>query len=343
MAIFIPNHNIETNQSFGQVVSRVINEYINPELKRLNLKGFRSAGIEIFHDGSNKIYLDDDVVLILEFKNKKINPEDAGKEINVDLLNIKDVRWQDKKLSKDSAKILVIHFSKDWWILSADFNGINNLEKDFKVTTTHKVRGGGYLPLKMRRQEKRDFFEGWKTGLEKELPEMWKRYLTTTQKFRGVMVYDGNYFDLFFHAQELYVLGHYYASTIICRSAAEQALISILTKVGKGFEIYYPKKDGKKPLIKGIKDLVKTCRDVKLFRGKYPINSTSEKKLTEIASIANDLVHPKQDLNLSDFYKNNAIKCMDNLQYVIKKHLNFVKDTGKVSNYKISSSVKRLK
>lgn len=343
MAIFIPNHNIELNQSFGQVVNKVINEYINPELKRLNLNGFRSAGIEIFQDGSNKVYLDNDVELILEFKNKKILPEDNGKEINVDLLDIKNVEWKDKKLSKSSAKILVIHFSKDWWVWDADFNNITNLKENFKVTTNHKVRGGGHLPLQMRKQEKGDFFNGWKTGLEKELPAMWRRYLTTTQRLRGVMVYDGNYFDLFFHAQELYILGHYYASAIVCRSAAEQALISILTKVGKGFEIYYTKKEGKRPMIKGIKDLVKTCRDEKLFYGKYPINHTSEKKLTEIALIANDLVHPKQDLSLSDFYKNDALKCMDNLQYVIKKHLNFVKDTGQVSGYKISGSAKRLK
>jgi len=33
---------------------------------------------------------------------------------------------------------------------------------------------------------------------------------------------------------------------------------------------------------------------------------------------------------------------MDGLQYVIKNHLNFIKDTGTVSGYKISGSAKRL-
>jgi len=34
---------------------------------------------------------------------------------------------------------------------------------------------------------------------------------------------------------------------------------------------------------------------------------------------------------------------MDNLQYVVKNHLNFIKDTGVVSGYKITGSAKRLK
>ena len=172
---------------------------------------------------------------------------------------------------------------------------------------------------------------------------MWTRHITVSQRYRGAMVYDGNYFDLFYHAQKLYVLGYYYSSIVICRTAAEQALVRILLKVGKGFEIYYPKKKGGRLMIKGIRDLVKTCLDSKLFRGKYPINKTAEKKLNDIAVTANDLVHPKHDLDALNVYKSNALKCMDNLQYVIKNHLNFIKDTGTVSGYKISSSVKRLK
>lgn len=343
MAIFIPNENIEKNQSFGQAVNKAVREYIDPELKHLGLKDFSTAGIEILPDGTHKIYLDNNVQLLLEFKKRKFNPNDTGKPINVDLHEIKDVKWQDQKLNKNSAKILVIHFNKEWWIWDADFKRIEELEQKFKVTTTYKVRGGGYLPLEMRKQEKKEFFGGWRMGLEKELPAMWKRHITVSQRYRGAMVYDGNYFDLFSHAQELYVLGYYYSSIIVCRTAAEQALIRILLKIGNGFEIYYPKKKGGKPMIKGIKDLVKTCRDSKLFRSKYPINKTAGKKLAEIGVTANDLVHPKHDLDALDVYKGSALRCMDNLQYVIKNHLNFLKDTGKVSGYRISGQVKRLK
>ncbi|OGF74271.1 hypothetical protein A2W57_00755 [Candidatus Giovannonibacteria bacterium RIFCSPHIGHO2_02_43_16] len=343
MAVFIPNENIEKNQSFGQAVNKAVKEYIEPELKRLSLKGFSAAGIEILPDRKHKVYLDNNVQVMLEFKNRKVSPSDTGKAINVDLHEIEDVKWHDQKLSKNSAKILVIQFNKDWWIWDADFKKIGGLEEKFRITTTHKIRGGGYLPLEMRKQEKKEFLHGWRTGLEKELSAMWTRHITVSQRYRGVMVYDGNYFDLFTHAQELYVLGYYYSSIIVCRTAAEQALIRILLKVGKGFEIYYPKKKGRKPMIKGIIDLVKTCRDSKLFHGKYPINKTAEKKLNEIAVIANNLVHPKHDLDALDVYKDNTLKCMDNLQYVIKSHLNFIKDTGTVSGYKFSGSAKRLK
>lgn len=343
MAVFVQNENVKNNQSFGHVINRVNKEYIEPELKQRGLTDFSSAGIELLPEGKIKIYLNDEVQLLLEFKRGKVNPTDVGKPISVDLHEIKDIKWHDKKLNKDSAKILVVHFNKDWWIWDADFKNRKELEEKFKVSRTFKVRGGGYLPLNIRKQEKDEFVKGWRVGLEKELPAMWKKHVTVSQRYRGVMVYDGNYFDLFSHAQELYILGYYYASIVICRTAAEQALIHILSKVGKGFEIYYPKKNGRKRMIKGIRDLVKTCRDQKLFGRKFPINKRAESKLLKIAEIANDLVHPKSDLSSLDSYKNNALKCMDNLQYTIKKHLNFIKDTGVVSGYRFSGSAKRLK
>jgi len=343
MAIFVQNENVKNNQSFGQVIKKAYKEYIEPELKQRKLSDFASAGIELLPNGTKKVYLNDEVQLLLEFKKKKISPSDTGKPIRVDLHEIKDIKWHDKKLNKDSAKILVVHFNKDWWIWIADFKNRKELEEAFKITRTFKVRGGGYLPLNIRKQEKSEFMKGWRAGLEKELLAMWRRHITVSQRYRGVMVYDGNYFDLFSHSQDLYILGYYYSSIIVCRTAAEQALISILLKSGKGFEIYYPKKNGRKRMIKGIRDLVKTCRERKLFGRKFPINKTAENKLLKIAEIANDLVHPKSNLSTLDDYKKDALKCMDNLQYVIKNHLNFIKDTGVVSGYRFSSSATRLK
>lgn len=218
----------------------------------------------------------------------------------------------------------------------------NKLKEGPRALQLFKIRGGGYLPIKMRRKEKSDFMNGYRTGLEMKLPQMWKRHITVSQRFRGVMVYDGNYFDLFLHAQELYVLGYYYSATIICRTAAEQALISILTKTGKGNEIYKQKGSGKRR-VKSIEQLVATCRSYSLFQKKCPINKNAAKRLNDISTIACDLVHPKHDIIELEFYKKKAIDCMDNLQYVIKKHLNFIKDTGVMSGYKIASSAKRLK
>jgi len=341
MAIFVPNENVNNDRSFGQVINKVNREYLEPELKRRKVAGFVSAGIEISPNGTYKVYLNNEVQLMLEFKNRKVSPKNVGKPININLHEVKDVKWHDKNLSKDSAKILVVHFNKDWWILSTDFKNRRELEDKFRLTRTFKIRGGGYLPLNILKQEKDGFMRGWRAGLEKELPAMWRRHVTISQRYRGVMVYDGNYFDIFSHAQELYILGYYYSSIIICRSAAEQALITILLKTGKGFDIYKQARGKRK--LKSIEGLVKTCRSYSLFRNKYPIDKTAARKLNEISTIASELVHPKYNLDKLEAYKKKALKCMDNLQYVIKNHLNFIKDTGIVSGYKFLGSATRLK
>lgn len=341
MAIFVPNSNVELNRSFGQAINKIKKEYIDPEVARRKLTGFAAVGIEIFKNGAHKIYLNNEVHFVIEFKNRKINPNDVGKSIKVDLHDIKDMKWNDKKLDKDSAKILVMRFNENWWVYHADFKKMKELEEKFKIIQKFSIRGGGYLPLNMRREEKNEFVKGYRLGLEYELPQMWKRHVTISQKYTGVMVYDGNYFDLFHHAQELYVLGYYYSSIIICRTAAEQALIRILIKTGHGLEIY--KQEREKRKLKSIEQLVTTCRSYSLFKNKYPINKTAAKKLNQISTLASQLIHPKNDLDELEKYKKDAIKCMDNLQYVIKNHLNFIKDTGTISGYRLAESAKRLK
>jgi len=341
MPIFIPSEKIKNNQSFGQAVNKAVKEYVNPELKRRKRSDYISVGIELFMNGTHKIYIDSELQVMIEFKKKKVNPNDVGKPVNVDLHDIKDIKWSDNKLSKDSAKILIIHFNDNWWIWDADFKGIKWLEDKFRVTTTHKIRGVGRLPLHILRTQKVDAMKGWRKSLEEDLPAMWQRHVTVSQRYSGIMVYDGNYFDLFSQAQDLYILGFYYPAITVCRTAAEQALVQILMKTGKGFEIY--KQERGKRKLKSIEGLIGTCRSYSLFRGKYPINKISMRKLYEIADTGSSLVHPKTDLDGLDAYKEPALKCMDNLQYVIKNHLNFVKDTGTVSGYRMVGKAKRLR
>jgi|GEM_PF-2671250 len=341
MAIFIPHSNVEHNKSFGQAINKIKQVYIDPALAKRQLADFASVGIEIFKNGTSKIYFDDEVHFLIELKNKRISPTDVGKSINIALHDIKDLRWNDKTLNKHSAKILIVRFSKDWWIYYADFRKIKGLEEKFKIIQTFTIRGGGHLPLKMRREQRCDFMKNYRSVLENELPQMWRRHVTVSQKYTGVMAYDGNYFDLFLHAQELYVLGFYYSSIVICRTAAEQALITILTNKGRGLEIY--KREAAKRKLKSIEHLVETCRSYELFKKKYPINKVAARKINQISKIASQLVHPKNNLEELEKYKKDAIKCMDNLQYIIKKHLNFIKDTGVVSGYRLAGPSQRLK
>lgn len=340
MPIFVPNKNVKSNTSIGQAINKANSQYIESELKQRGLKSFSSAGIEIYQDGKSKVYFNNEVQIEIGFKKRKISSSDTGKAITVNLSEIKNIRWCRSGLRKDSAKILVIRFNDDWWIWDADFKKRTDLIDRFIVTNPVTVRGGGYMPLKMRQQEKVAFVKNWQEGLSVELPDMWKRHIALSQRYRGPIVYDGNYFDIFQHAQELYVLGNYYSSTILARTAAEQALIRILEKSGKSLEIY--KQERGKRKLKSIEQLVETCRSYSLFRNRYPINKAAARKLNEISNIASDLVHPKHNLETLNMYKMRALKCMDSLHYVISRHLNFVKDTGVVSGYRPAGSARRL-
>ena len=55
MAIFVQNQNVESKQSFGQVVNKVKDEFVIPELKHRKIADFKAAGIEIFSDGKYKV------------------------------------------------------------------------------------------------------------------------------------------------------------------------------------------------------------------------------------------------------------------------------------------------
>lgn len=342
MFIIVPNKNVEKNESFGDVINQFKKEYIDKELKKRQLNTFTAAIIEISKNKiSPKIYLNNEVEFIIKFKKDKINKKDVGKNITIDLHDVEDIEWNKNVLAKKSAKIMIIRFNKSYWIYKADFKNNEKLKRKFKVTKKHSLRLGGYLPLKFRRQEKDEFMKTARENFEKELPKFWKRYLTTTQRYRGVMSYDGNYYDLFSHAQDLYILGHYLETIILCRLAAEQALISIIIKSGKAFEIYKNHKGKRK--LKSIEELVNTCRSYKLFSKKFPITKLSAAKLNKISTIASKFVHPKFEFEKEDTYKQTALECMDYLQSVIKKHLNFIKDTKITKGYKMIGNSRRLK
>jgi len=339
MSIFVPNKNVSEGVSYGQAINKALKEYVQPELKHRGMTTFSTAGIEILKGGKSRVFLDGEVEVFIEFKNGKINPGDVGKDVKVSLEDIKDIGWQVPKTRNGAARIFLTRFNQDWWIWDANLQNKPDLVNYFKTTQTFTVRGGGHLPLKIRKQQKDDFTQGWRKGLTDEIPKMWKRHITVSQRYSGAMVYDGNYFDIFVHAQEMFVLGYFYTSVILCRTAAEQALIQILIKSGKGLDIY---KRGTRRL-KSIEELVEACRNYSLFGRKPPISKISAKKLNAISTTASELVHPKNDLKGHDSYKEQALDCMDGLYSVIRKHLNFVKDTGVVSGYRLAGNAKRLK
>jgi len=99
MAIFVPHNNVENEESFGQAVNKVLKFYVEHEVKARKAKNFTAAGVEIFKNGEHKVYLDNEVQISIKFKKSKIKPSDQGKLINVDLQEIEDLKWYDKKLN----------------------------------------------------------------------------------------------------------------------------------------------------------------------------------------------------------------------------------------------------
>ena len=330
--IIIPNKNVEEDNSYGTAVNIIIEKYT----KRSD---FGVVLLELGEKGDVKNMLfDESVKMTIEFNREKIlEKAKKNRNLQIKLGQLKKIGWTKKQVSEETVKIILWRFDKDYWILNYDFKDNLKLFKKIIVKTV-KVRGGGYLPFEMRKQEKEEFMKGLRDELEKELPAMWSRYLTTTQRYRGTMCYDGNYFDLFSHAQDLFILGHYFETIQLCRIATEQALLSILAKSGNIKSAY---RNGNK--IKSIEGLVEACRNKKLFPKKFPIDKISAKKLNKISNKAGDLTHLKLELVEEDKYKEDALFCMDNLSSVIKKHLNFIKDTKQTSGYKISGKAKRLK
>lgn len=123
---FVPNQLVEKNEGFGRTINQFFDLWIKPYFKRKRQKfdkqKFGSALIELFDDGTKpKIRLNNDVKIEIEFKSPRIKPKDVGKNISVDLKEIKSLTWSREGLDENSAKVLVARFNKHWWILNFDF------------------------------------------------------------------------------------------------------------------------------------------------------------------------------------------------------------------------------
>jgi len=126
MATPVNNKLVEENEGYGRTINQFLTLFIGPYFKEwgrvFNKQKFRIALIELFDEGRKpKIKIGKNVQVEVTFKHPKIKPEDVGKQIPIDLRDIKDITWPSTGLSEDSAKILVMRFNKDWWILDFDF------------------------------------------------------------------------------------------------------------------------------------------------------------------------------------------------------------------------------
>lgn len=124
----VHNESVEKNEGYGRAINQVFDLYIRPYFKdrghRFEWEKFRTAIIELFDDERRpRIRTGTDVPIEIVFDPQKrtVSPADVGKSTSIDLREIKKISWHEGVLDNNSAKVLVMRFNKDWWILNFDF------------------------------------------------------------------------------------------------------------------------------------------------------------------------------------------------------------------------------
>ena len=122
MAIVVTDKSVKQNDGYGRGINQLMEIFINNEMQRRKIAEFKAAIIEIFDTGRDpKIYLNEEAIFKLSFKDRKFKRNDIGREITVKLEEIKSIKWDDKLLDRNSAKIFVIKWNKNYWLLDFDF------------------------------------------------------------------------------------------------------------------------------------------------------------------------------------------------------------------------------
>lgn len=126
MAMIVRHADVVGNENYGRSINQILTWHVKPTLadgkSYYEMENFRAVLVEMFDDGrSPVIKLNGDFKMSIEFKSPKINPSDVGKNISMDLKEIKEISWIDAETDGNSGKILIVRFNKDYWLLNFDF------------------------------------------------------------------------------------------------------------------------------------------------------------------------------------------------------------------------------
>lgn len=124
--IIVSNNLVLNNQWYGRTINDVLRVFIIPYYtkiqKTFNQDNFSCGLVEMFESNQTpNILLNDKVSLEIEFKEPKLSPNDVNKDITIDLKEIKSLLRVNDELDVNSAKILIVKFNKDFWVLNFDF------------------------------------------------------------------------------------------------------------------------------------------------------------------------------------------------------------------------------
>ncbi len=121
MAIAVTNKKVLSNEGYGITINQMIQLFINPELKKRKKSRFKAALIELFDYQDNIVRIDNEFKCEFELMKPILKKTDVGKPKNYKLEDLKDISWHEKSTDPNSAKILLIKWNKDWWIIDYDF------------------------------------------------------------------------------------------------------------------------------------------------------------------------------------------------------------------------------
>jgi len=126
MTLIVKHIDVVNNENYGRTINQFLTWHVEPTLKRgkscYEMENFRVLMVEMFDDERLRIIkLNGNCKMGIGFKNPKINPADVGKIVSMDLKEIKEISWIDDETDGNSAKVLIIRFNKDFWLLNFDF------------------------------------------------------------------------------------------------------------------------------------------------------------------------------------------------------------------------------
>lgn len=122
MASIVRDIDVKEPKGYGITINQTKQLYLDEVMKERGVASLRAAIIEIFDDRRPpKVHLNDEVKIVVECKTSKIAREDVGKKIDIDLKDVKEIKWYTDDLDGNSGKIMLVRWNKDFWVLHFDF------------------------------------------------------------------------------------------------------------------------------------------------------------------------------------------------------------------------------
>ena len=122
MASIVRDIDVKEPKGYGITINQTKQLYLDEVMKERGVASLRAAIIEVFDDHRPpKVHLNDEARIVVGLNTSKIAREDVGKRLDIDLKDVKEIEWHTDGLDGNSAKIMLVRWNKDFWVLHFDF------------------------------------------------------------------------------------------------------------------------------------------------------------------------------------------------------------------------------